>query len=349
MNTQRDKGTISVTLVHEALKVAIERGIDVTAVLNTAMIDAELLSVPRARVTAQTYAQLWAALANAMDDEFFGMDSHPMRRGSFGLMCHAVLSCNTLGQALQRIFGFLRAILDDLNGELRREGDKAWIVVHDRGKPLRMFTYATWLMLVHGLACWLVRRRLPLLEAAFRCAEPPEVADYRTRFCNIAAFGAPLTQVGFDASLLELKVVETESSLRAFLRNAPANLLVKYRNDASLSASIRRRLRNQLGEWPELEELARSLYMSGTTLQRRLQADGLNYQRLKDELRRDIAIELLAQGSLPVAEVADRVGFRETSAFHRAFKKWTGVSPGAYRRGGAPALGNPMPDAGTLT
>jgi AraC-like DNA-binding protein len=57
----------------------------------------------------------------------------------------------------------------------------------------------------------------------------------------------------------------------------------------------------------------------------------LSYQRLKDDLRRDIAIDLLSSGSVTVAEVAARTGFQETSAFHRAFKKWTGVSPGTYR------------------
>ena len=60
-------------------------------------------------------------------------------------------------------------------------------------------------------------------------------------------------------------------------------------------------------------------------------------QRIKDDLRRDVAIDLLGEASLSVAEVAERVGFNEASAFHRAFKKWTGVSPGAYRRGQSPA------------
>jgi AraC-like DNA-binding protein len=322
-----------VGLVHEALLGARQRGLDLGAVLAQARIDPRLLDAPRARVPALAYARLWAALADAMDDEFFGMDAHPMRRGSYRLMCHAVLGCDTLGRALQRMLTFLRAVLDDLRGELRLDGEHAVLLVHDQGPPRRMFTYATWLMLVHGLACWLVRRRLPLLEAQFRCPEPDDVADYRTRFCDAARFDAPVTLVRFEARLLALPVVESESTLPAFLRGAPANLLVKYRNEASLSAQIRRRLRGAEPEaWPELEALARSLALSGTTLQRRLQAEGLNYQRLKDALRRDIAIELLGKTDLAVADVGARVGFQETSAFHRAFKKWTGVNPGAYRR-----------------
>jgi AraC-like DNA-binding protein len=272
------------------------------------------------------------------------MDRHPMRRGSYRLMCHAVLSCDTLSRALQRMLTFLHAVLDDLQGELRQEGEHAVLIVHDQGPPRRMFAYATWLMLVHGLACWLVRRRLPLLEAHFRCPEPDEVADYRTRFCDAAKFNAPVTLVRFEARLLGLKVVESEINLHNFLRGAPANLLVKYRNEASLGAQIRRRLRSLEPEgWPELDDLARSLAMSGTTLQRRLQSEGLNYQRLKDELRRDISIELLGKTDLAVADVGARVGFQETSAFHRAFKKWTGVSPGVYRRGGAAPFVNITP------
>lgn len=338
MATETDKGTISIGLVHEALDVARLRSLDVVAVLNQAGIDVRLLDSAKARVSAIVYARLWAVLADAMDDEFFGMDSHPMRRGSYRLMCQAVLNCETLGQALQRMLNFLRAVLDDLHGELRTEGPSAFIVIHDHGPPRRMFTYSTWLMLVHGLACWLVRRRIPLIEAHFRCGEPDELADYRRRFCDSMSFDMPVTRVRFDAALLELKVLEHGENLKAFMQSAPANLLVRYRNDTSFSIQLRRTLRALAPDaWPEVDVLARSFAISGTTLQRRLQGEGLNFQRLKDDLRRDIAIELLSKTELSVADVSARAGFQETSAFHRAFKKWTGASPGMYRRRGTGA------------
>lgn len=343
MGEETVKGTISIRLVHEALAVARLRGLDVGPVLRRADIDPRLLDVPRARVSAAACAGLWAALADLMDDEFFGMDRHPMRRGSFRLLTQATLGCDTLGQALRRMFNFLRVVLDDLHGELRIDGPDAWIVLHDHGPPRRMFTYTTWLMIVHGLACWLVRRRIALQEADFRCAEPDEaaeLADYRTRFCEAMRFCAPETRVRLDAALLGSKVQERGDNLQAFMQGAPANLLVRYRNDASLGVRIRRRLRTLDPEsWPELDDLAASLAMSGTTLQRRLQAEGTTYQGLKDDLRRDIAIELLGRTGLSVADVSARAGFQETSAFHRAFKKWTGVSPGLYRRAGVTAPG----------
>jgi AraC-like DNA-binding protein len=119
---------------------------------------------------------------------------------------------------------------------------------------------------------------------------------------------------------------------------------VRYRNDASVGAQIRTRLR-QLAphDWPDLDSLARSLCLSATTLQRRLQGEGLSYQRLRDALRRDMAIDWLEQGEHSVAEVAARLGFAEPAAFQRAFKKWTGITPGAYRRGSPEATPVQMP------
>lgn len=86
------KGTISIALVHEALHTAQQRGMDTHVILQTAGIPVELLHSNKTRVSILQYGQLWIALANAMDDEFFGMDSHAMRRGSYQLLSKWVLS-----------------------------------------------------------------------------------------------------------------------------------------------------------------------------------------------------------------------------------------------------------------
>jgi len=80
--------------------------------------------------------------------------------------------------------------------------------------------------------------------------------------------------------------------------------------------------------------------LAPTTLRRRLEAEGGSYQAVKDELRRDAAIHHLCQSTLSVAEIAERLGFADGSAFHRAFKKWSGVQPGEYRRRESGAAGH---------
>jgi len=113
---------------------------------------------------------------------------------------------------------------------------------------------------------------------------------------------------------------------------APADLLIRYRDASSVSERIRRLLRNRLGtELPALEAVGQALAMTPRTLRRRLHEEGHGFQALKDALRRDAAIEDLARPELTLLAIANRVGFSEASTFHRAFKKWTGVAPGAYR------------------
>ena len=74
------------------------------------------------------------------------------------------------------------------------------------------------------------------------------------------------------------------------------------------------------------------LSVTPQTLRRRLQDEGVGFQMIKDELRRDIAIEYLSKSELSILEISNQLGFAEASAFNRAFKDWTGFSPGAYRQ-----------------
>lgn len=126
-----EKGSISICFVHEALKCIRSRGLDQNALLLRAGISPELLVSPHARVSSRHYGALWHLIAQTLDDEFFGMDSHRVKAGSFTLLCHAVIHSDTLEKALRRAMRFLRLVLDDMAGELCREGDTAHIVLKD--------------------------------------------------------------------------------------------------------------------------------------------------------------------------------------------------------------------------
>ncbi|MBU3868565.1 helix-turn-helix transcriptional regulator, partial [Streptomyces sp. 4503] len=82
---------------------------------------------------------------------------------------------------------------------------------------------------------------------------------------------------------------------------------------------------------PELPEVAARLAVSPATLRRRLREEGTSFQELKDTVRRDEAVSSLTEGAEPIADLAARLGFSEDTAFHRAFRRWTGSTPGAYR------------------
>ncbi|WP_242359939.1 AraC family transcriptional regulator [Anaeromyxobacter sp. SG17] len=305
-------------------------------VLASAGIPADLLATPHARVPAESFSALWLAVNRELDDEFFGLDRRRMKCGSFALLCHAVLHAGTLERALRRMLRGFAVFLDDVRAELRVEGRDAVVVVTNgiADASARRFADETFLIMVHGLMCWLAGRRIPLTTAEFAHPRPPYAQEYTVMYSQRLRFDAERTAIRFDAQLLALPIRQTASSLKTFLRTAPQSVFLKYTNEESWTARLRRRLRRSIGqlEWPRLEDVAREFHVAPTTLRRRLDAEGTSYQGIKDELRRDAAVHHLCGTRLSVAEIAATLGFQETSAFHRAFKRWSGVQPGEYRR-----------------
>ena len=301
--------------------------------LQQAGISPDLLQSDKARVSVTQYAQLWIVLANTMNDEFFGMDSHPMRRGSYTLLSKSVLSAENLGKALHHILQFLNLLLDDFNSTCFVQENYAYIVIKDRQHPKRMFSYATYLMLVHGLMCWLSGQRIVLNSIQLKCHAPTDDSDYKIRFCDDIQYNTDENYIQFDANYLNIAIKQDKKSWYQFIQHTPYNLLVRFKNPNALSHQIRKYfLQTSCTQWPELTELAPQFHMSEATMQRRLKQEGTNFQQLKNDIRRDLAISLLGQNTLSLQAISEQLNFQDTSAFHRAFKKWTGLSPGTYRQ-----------------
>ncbi len=330
-----ESGTIAMCFVTAALQSVSARNLNTETLLATVGLHPSLLEVPQARVSAKVYGALWRAIALALDDEFFGQDSRRMKAGSFAMLCHAAVACKTLAHALDRSLRFYALILDDIFASVERDGTEAKLVLHERmaGASQRVFAHELLLMLLYGVSCWLVGRRIPILRAEFSYAEPAHSAEYKLMYSADLRFTQPHTLIAFDVGYLDLPVVQDERSIKDFLRSAPENILLKYKNGSSLAARVRRRLRQcSPGEVPGFDELAGELRMTPATLRRRLREEGASYQSIKDQLRRDLAIGYLSHSSRSVMDIALELGFSERSAFHRAFRKWTGASPGEFRR-----------------
>ncbi|MBC3453902.1 AraC family transcriptional regulator [Pseudomonas mosselii] len=328
-----EKDTISMQLVREALLQTCPAGEPDAGLLARAGIAAEQLDLPEARVTAESYARLWRLLARRCNDEFFAMDRRGLRSGSLAFMARSAMAQPTLGAALDNLLAFLSLMLEDLQPGLVRQQSLAEIVINEPGDtPRRAFTYFTFWMIVHGLACWLAGRRIPILAIDLRCAEPPFCDDYRVMFSENLHFERPRTRMIITADCLDLPLRRNPEELQRFLAEAPANILVKYRDPASLG----RRIRHDLlamdpGCWPDAGSLARRLCLSTATLRRRLGEEGQTYQGLKDSVRRELAIAWLSEPGLGLVQIAERLGFADNSSFYRAFRKWFGCNPGHYR------------------
>ena len=329
------RDTISIHFVNAALAGVRRLNIDLNVILNRAGIDAELLTQPRARVSPDQYTRLAQTLWLVSQDEHLGFGRSPRRLGTFAMMCRLIIHAGTLGKALERGSQFYRLFGDEWSMGMARDTHDARLSVHiPMDRDPEHFITEGMLMVWHGLASWLIERRIPLERVQFAYPEPSHISEYDALFFSpIMRFDQQRTEITFAADYLDLPIRQTEASLDEFLKTAPAQLLVKFKNSSSLTSRIREVLKTHIGEeMPTLNDVASRLYLSPQTLRRRLATEGKSYQTVKDNLRRDAAIHLLLRPELTLEEVAQQVGFSETSTFHRAFKKWTGVTPGLYRQ-----------------
>lgn len=325
-----ERHNITPGFVEDALDSLRQRGLPTAPLLAAAGLS-QTVTKP---VTNQQYGRLWWLIAEALEDEFFGHGARAMRPGSFDLMCHSVLHGANLEQALRRALQFLNVILDEPRGSLRIRDGEAVLTLDDSRRPYRpAFAYRAYWLIVMGVSCWLIGRRIPLRRLDFACPAPPDRSDYGNFFGAPVRFDQAQTVLVFDSTYLSLPLVRSVPALETFLREAPGNVLIRYRQDHQISSRVRARL-GALSpvDWPDFDALANQLDMTPVTLRRRLRGEGQSFAAIKDELRAVLAQRLLRPQGPSVAEVAAALGYSEPSAFHRAFVKWTGQSPGALRR-----------------
>ncbi|MFJ4440927.1 AraC family transcriptional regulator ligand-binding domain-containing protein [Pseudomonas sp. NPDC089422] len=329
----RDSDSVAVYFLNAMLHALRDRPEVLEARLRGVGIDPAVLGQPQARVPAKAFARLWLELIALLDDEFFRLDSHGMPLGSFALICRGLIQEPNLEKALRQCMSSFALFLRDLRGSLTIRGGRAVISVQSAiADPLtRVYAEETYLVLMIGLLCWLAGRRIAIDRTELAVARPAQDDDALLWGPDLR-LGSGRTEVEFDSAWLRLPVVQDLAGLKTFLRSAPQGLVIRFRNQNGLVAEVYRHLRaRRYGQWPTLAAMAEQQGISASTFRRQLEREGRSYQQIKDEVRRAMAFERLREGTLSIAEIAEQAGFQEPSAFHRAFKKWTGQSPGSYR------------------
>lgn len=337
-HSAEEKDSVSIWFVREALMGLASRGVAPDKALAAAGIPPRLLEADQSRVSARSFGSLWLEIAAQLDDEFFGLDSRRMKVGSFALLTRSTVQAGSLHHALVLAVQFFNVLLDDCQLELVEQASRATLRVADRRgttrpEPFRVFAHETALILLRGLMCWLIARRIPILTARFSYPRPAWWQEYLSMYATDLGFDCAETGLVFSAKFLQVPIAQTEISAREFLREAPHNFIVKFKNARSFQARIRRSLRETPPEtWPTFADLAAGFDLAASTLHRKLENEGTSFRAIRDDLRRDLAIDRLAHSRASVAQIAGELGFAEPSAFHRAFKLWTGLRPGDYRQ-----------------
>jgi len=331
---QSESFTAASHFVRALLRQARASGLNEAQLLHQAGIAPELVAEPQARITTEKLAHIIQLIWHGLQDETLGFNRTRTKIGTFHMMGELAINAPSLDKALKLATRFYALVTDDYSFRLVRKGDECSLIYQprypelDREHVLSEFTLIVW----HRFASWLVGRHIPLSNTQFSWPSPAHIDEYKFMFPCPHQFNQPQISFSFSRQYLDLPIVQHHADLKAFINRSPVDIFLKPRNDESHSTRVRLLIEPRVADgFPDFDSVASELCMTSQTLRRKLKAEGSSYQQIKDLVRRDLAIYHLTQHALAISEISRLVGFTEPGAFIRAFKNWTGVTPGDYR------------------
>jgi AraC-like DNA-binding protein len=328
--------SVSVRLARLVLATAQLHGADGAAVAAAAGFELDLLEEPDARIPLAVEDALWREASAATGIEAIGLAAAELvQPGMFDVLDYAVRSSANVEEALLRFIRLNRLEHDTATFAIE-PGEGRVLLVHAlRGEapPSRQLSEFTLAGLLYAARqCTEVDIRP--LEVHFRGPPSAAAARYERAFGSPVRFEREAAALVVEPGVLTLPFKRADSALCAILeRHAAALLAALPPLEASLADRVRTLVAGELrGGDPSIGAIAADLHMSDRSLQRKLAAEGASFDAIVDTLRAELATRYLADRRIAIAEVAFLLGYSEPSAFHRAFKRWTGKTPGEHRK-----------------
>jgi AraC-like DNA-binding protein len=172
---------------------------------------------------------------------------------------------------------------------------------------------------------------VPIQQLHLRAPSPAYADAFEPIFGVVPEWSAATDSIGYDVALLDMAGPFADRLGFGFSEELCRTLLEYRRAHSGLAGQVRSRILPRPGELAVMPSVAAELGMSPRTLRNRLGREGTSYRELVEEVRRGMAEQLLAANNLTLDEIAERVGYADTSSFIAAFKRWSGVAPGKYR------------------
>ncbi len=292
-------------------------------------LTAEMIADPESRVSPAQFCVAWAEATRLSGDSTLALTiAETIPQGAFGIVEYVCRSAPTLREALAQWVRYLGILDDAVEVALVDvpEGVALRVVVESEAPAPASHELCFALVLLNARRMTtntLQPARVRFTHAASRA----DVARHRAFFGGTVAFGAERTELVFSKVDAHAALTTADPNLLAILVPAAEERRGRATVDPPLVDQVRRALATALrDDDAQLSGVAKRLGLTARSLQRRLQDEGASFQTLRDETRRALADRYLGEG-LSLAEISFLLGFSEPSAFFRAFKRWTGLTP----------------------
>ena len=314
----------------------VARDLDGSELLRRSRIDEARLADLRDTLNLEETSRIVNNAIEMTGDEGLGLSagSHTPEH-TLQLFGHLILAQSTLRDVFAALTRYGELLADGTTWSLREQGDEAMFccstVLPDCDLTRVLMDYT--LAFGCNIGRHFFRRNERLRAVHFRHAPPSYAERYESVFMSPVRFSQAQNATVFARELMDRPKMHADPAVATILRDSAERMLRERTQSRSLADCVRSLLRYERDlSAVDARRFSRGLKMSVHTLRRRLSAEGTSFSSLLDEARRDLACQELERHDATIQQTAELLGFSEASAFFRAFKRWTGQTPNAYRR-----------------
>ena len=315
------------------LNLLAEEGITRRQLLENSGLEDLDLTAPH-QLSDQQSDDICSRALELSDDSLLGMKlGVRLNMVSLGILGYALMTSATVGDALKLLLRYKRAVLPgmrielmpcDGSIELRSSAD------HLPRTLERFYQDALYAGVVTNLGALTNNHlRKPILEVNYPLLQG--LPFYQSIFGLGIELNASRYGLIFDSESLAVAISTSDPQAQDIFRRECDRIIAIDNPVGMVSERVKQALLGAQSDFPSSAMIAKQMYMSESTLQRRLAAEGVRYQELLDQVRHRLAIEYLQGTQLPIAEITQLLGFSNPANFRRAFKRWSAKSPSEVR------------------
>ncbi len=308
---------------------------DVDSIFGTTSIHLEDLNSPITELSLQQFCLLFTEAAKQTGNDNFGLhfgaQFEPKKLGAIG---YAAISSPTLSTALRNMEVYFPAHQDQSSFGLIHDCDVLWLsyrildprIAHRR-QDAELSIGMFWNIFRRALG-----RSWSPLEVRFEHGEPDYAAEHETVFGAPVLFGRRTNAMAFRRSDLDALMPDQDPYLFSIIEPFLQSRCRLHDNPEAFASIVRNQIKLNLSTTPPtIPEIARIFGLSECQFQNELDMHGLSFQDLLRAARQELSLHYINDTDMPLTEVALLLGYSELSAFSRAFRNWTGMSPHRYR------------------
>ncbi len=329
--------TLSVSSFNLILFTAQQKGADYDLLCQKLGLESSVLQNPDGRLPIPQVQKLWKEAVEMTGDEHLALHlGESINTIGVGILAYVMMHCPTFGKALEKLCQYQDIVCDGSKTTMTIKDDLVYLELTQISDEILYphFAFESELSIYYAAAKNMIGAFLPLKSIHFNYPQYADIQEYKRIFqTENVVFESSFTGMIFEEKYLKIPILNSNPSLFSLFEIHAKDILNSLKSNTSIADKVKKEIVLELkGEEPTLSNISRKLGIGVRSIQLKLKEEGVTFQQLLEEIRKNLATKHLREDKLSTTDIAYLLGYSEPSVFQRSFKKWTGQTPSFYRK-----------------